>query len=153
MSFFAGIDHSLLVRWRRNLLDPSTSPTDKRKHNHAGPKTMFINIETLLLNYVDDKRAGGYALSSQALITRAGQLDPHFAALSFDLQRSWIYRFMKRNNLSIRVKTHSGTYIEEAEMDATILDFVKSVRSTIDTLGFAKETVFNMDQTAVFCKL
>ena len=57
---------------------------------------------------------------------------------------------MKRNNLSSRTKTHSGTFIDELEMSDTILDFAGTVRNMLQEYSILPEHAFNMDQTAVF---
>lgn len=51
---------------------------------------------------------------------------------SFDHRYRWTYDMMKRNNLSIRRKTHNANHYFEEEMGSIHLDYVKHVGDLIE---------------------
>jgi hypothetical protein len=120
---------------------------------HPGPSLKRPDLEAYLLLRWNMLRDEGKAVTVRLLLFEMVRfnIQNEDASPSPDSMRSIIRRFMERYNLTYRARTHLGTFIDEAEMSQTILDYVAGFRTVVSEFGNIPEfAIFNMDQTAVY---
>ncbi|RHY13428.1 hypothetical protein DYB32_010928, partial [Aphanomyces invadans] len=110
------------------------------------------DIEQQLLQYCQDLRNEDEAVSTKMLILKAISLDPNFHSKSKTAITTWVYLFLRRNDLSIRRPTRVGRKLS-LTLAVAQRDFFSAVCErflpfgTLEGLNWAD--VVNMDETAV----
>ncbi len=150
------------MKWSKNqnLFDQTTgSPVPLvaehrwKKKFHPGPKLKRPELEEHWFSYWSRLREEGKAVTIALFVAEGTRFNnKHGLTGSSNLKsmRFTARRFMRRYNLTYRAKTHSGTYIDEAEMGETIADFVTGFRHLGTALGVPSCQIYNMDETAVY---
>jgi hypothetical protein len=146
--------------WRKKLnLDIEYGSDQKTLHTGRPVYTGETNdnVEHLIIEYVEDLRSSDQAVTVRMCRIKVLQLDPEFLLCGAnnkcspegqtDRVKDWIYRFLDRNDLSIRRTTHvaqKNCSVEKC-IDAVSLMNRKQVLFKIPP-----DLLINMDQTAVY---
>ena len=94
----------IIREWRKQ--EEELKKTKNRKHGLRYKEAKFPQLEEIMKTWVDDHRNNGYSVSTKMIMEEAKRLaaERNIPANEFTGSSSWCYHFMKRNNLSMRVK-------------------------------------------------
>lgn len=108
--------------------------------------TIYSEYEDALLAYIYGRRDQRAIVTVRSIIWKLNEICPGAAGKTENSKRLWVYRFMKRRNLSLRRVTRA-VHHADSELDRRRQSFFQAV----EAVYFANpRTVFvNMDQTAV----
>ena len=81
---------------------------DRYKIEPGGRHASTEDIEEKLLYWIQEMRKLGIAINTANIIIKAIELFPDFKNKNYHSLLNWCYRFLKRNNYSIRQSTHVG---------------------------------------------
>jgi transposase-like protein len=93
-----GIGETCLKRWTNEHHDPS----EKKKR---GRKVKHPDIEEKILQFLKDKRIEEKVVTSKLLVKKARTFAKESNVSDINFSWGWLYKFMKRNHLSLRAPT------------------------------------------------
>ncbi len=144
------IDRKILAKWVKesNTLSNIELCSSTRKIHH-GPSLKYETQEKEVLEWVIQQRNLNLPVSNKNMASFI--MKNHPGAFSrFSDCLNWTYDMMKRNNLSIRRKTHDAKSMNEEELGSIHLDYVTHIRHIMDTHGLQYSNVINMDETGCY---
>ena len=112
------------------------------------------DIENELLNWIQKMRKLGISINTANIIIKAIELFPAFKGKNYKTLLNWSYRFLKRNNYSIRRATHLGQELKKNVKEEFIkfLNIIYSIRRTYH-INESYECIINMDETPVWFEM
>ena len=108
-----------------------------------------LNLDIKLLEIVEINRKLGNPIS---LVIEQLKLEPKLAEITYHGQYESIQRFMKRNNISLRVPGHIGQLLP-SNIQKTIKDYTIDLRNIINNGGYAESVIINLDETPLFLNM
>ena len=141
--------HSLqlvqLAKWKRGI-SKALEASKRKKSLHTGPKSRFHVIEGQLLSFIRGQRQQRAVVNVNSIIRKMHELAPESANMTMNAKRCWTYRFLSRNDLSIRRVTRC-VHLTDEVLQQRKESFLREV---ISRLARNPTTIFlNMDQTAI----
>ena len=107
-------------------------------HSHHPLSEERINLDIKLLEFVEINRKLGNHISIHSLVIEQFKLEPKLADITYHGQYESIQRFMKRNNLSLRVPGHIGQLLS-FNIQKTIKDYIFDLRNIINFSAFCSK--------------
>lgn len=150
-----GVQGNQVQRWVANLLrlEAMAQRAPRALTVHAGRESVDVALEAACLQYVRDLRSQDIVVSTNMIIIKTKALDLDFCGGSQSTLRWWVYRFLRRSNLSARRATKVGQKLS-GHLESVKEDYVTSVCERFDVDGTLHGTdvgtFVNMDETAVF---
>ncbi len=120
-----------------------------KKTDHVGKAPKHEDIEDGVLKWFVHQRNAGHMINSYSVIHHAISLKPIFGELKLANQLAWCGRWMRRNNLTIRKKTHVAQHLPQNLTDSLLL-FQSEVITTRKQYTYPIGLIGNMDQTPVY---
>jgi len=147
------LDHRLVQKWRAehtNLSEKVESGMAKKRKIGCGRQPMYTELESLVSEWVADRRAKTLVVTRAQIQEYALAVLPQFdiSPEQFKASQHWVDNFLERNDLSLRRST-TLFRLEDAEIVKRALAYKKFV----DDIDFSKYSLCNMiamDETAVF---
>ncbi|XP_055332094.1 jerky protein homolog-like [Paramacrobiotus metropolitanus] len=139
------IPNACLSRW----ISKEASDVKRRKR---GPEkhAQYPELESRLRQWVDDERQKGYPVTRNDLQIQALDIAKELALGDFKASRSWIAKFMSRENLSSRAVTHTSRKEEFSEKDIEDQErFFNELVEIVDIQESPPKDILNFDQTNV----
>ena len=135
----------IIREWRKQ--EEELKKTKNRKHGLRYKEAKFPQLEEIMKTWVDDHRNNGYSVSTKMIMEEAKRLaaERNIPANEFTGSSSWCYRFMKRNNLSMRVKTRIAQKLP-AEYKDKVLEFHKYMINARKEINYEMGQIGNMDE-------
>ena len=154
-TYYLNIQPSQIRRWRKriHLIREAHEHTKGKKTVHMANGTPHEALENNVYVWILKLRQKNVAISTKFIIAKALSLDPTFKNRNEIVLRRWVYRFLRRYNLSIRRSTHVGQRSEHV-LDTRGAEYVKQLNEkfragNIYSRAYREEMV-NMDQTAIY---
>ncbi|XP_016521766.1 uncharacterized protein LOC107834617 [Poecilia formosa] len=147
------LDHRLVQKWRAeytNLSEKVESGMAKKRKIGCGRQPMYTELESLVSEWVADRRAKTLVVTRAEIQEYALAVLPQFdiSPEQFKASQHWVDNFLERNDLSLRRST-TLFRLEDAEIVKRALAYKKFV----DDIDFSKYSLCNMiamDEIAVF---
>ena len=113
------------------------------------PETAEIELE--LCQYVDTVRELGISITTNEIIIKAIELMPTLNNKSYSTLCKWCYKFLRRNNLTLRGMTHIGQSPKKEAFDQ-LMDFSKAIINIRKELQIIENLncIGNVDETPKF---
>lgn len=145
-----GVNATTLLGWRRNRAKLFAEPNARRKRRcrGGGRRADTASAEQNIVLYVKDMHRTGKPPSRSAILAYCSWRFKSFKTKSYNAKHKWISRFIARNQLSDRVKQHSGSYLA-SDLQTVKREFSSKVRRFIEEGDYKPNDVWNMDQTGV----
>ena len=143
-----GVDESLVRRWRlrENVLKKQKTTA---KAAGRGQRCRWPRLEKNMASWITAQRDAGTALSTVAIRLKASVMAKEMGHDDFMSSPSWCFRFMKRNNLFIRVRTTFGKKLPD-DWEEKVQDFKSFIHGIIIEHNFPPSKVENMDEVPMF---
>ena len=147
------VGHSNVVRWQKEEVSRIRNPVKRSHKCGQGRKLTYSKeLEDKLVAWILEKRETDcVAISTQVIRCKALALITPVKP-SFKASDGWVRKFMKRNNLVLRAKTHISQALPK-DLEEKISAFRRQVTSIFENGDFPLEFVCNMDETPVFLDL
>ena len=144
------VSHSNVIRWKKEEVSRIKNPGKRSHRRGQGRKISYPkDLEDKLVAWILEKRETDcVAISTQVIRCKALSLirsvRPNFKASD-----GWVRKFMKRNDLVLRAKTHISQTLPK-DLEHKIAAFRREVASIFENSDFPLDYVCNMDETPVF---
>ena len=155
-----GIDRRMVVRWviKRKEIQAQTTQkkgNDKKRLPGGGRKPLSSELESLVLEWVLDRRLQGLRVSRTLIRKKAAILFKEIEDTSeseFPASKGWCEKFMRRNGLSLRRKT-SVCQKDPDMVIAKLVAYVLRIRRLRLQHNYALNNIYAMDETPVWCDM
>ena len=150
-----GVSEWTIRYWKNEIEDLKKASKKKLKitlHSGHPLSEERINLDIKLLEFVEINRKLGNPISIHSLVIEQLKLEPKLADITYHGQYESIQRFMKRNNLSLRVPGHIGQLLP-FNIQKTISDYIIDLRRIINNGGYSESMIVNMDETPLFLNM
>jgi hypothetical protein len=147
-----GLQASQLKAWMRCLpaLERKAEEGSGRvKTIHSGRPSSLNAHKDTLLQWFYEIRQGGMPVTMRLIVLRVSQLSAGFRRKGQQTKYSVVRRFLRANNIVIRVATHEAQKPPKEAMDAAKA-FVHSLVPTLRAPNRQLSFILNMDQTPVY---
>jgi hypothetical protein len=142
------VDQSLISRWRKQEGAWGFVKRPDMLHVASGPRSVLLNIERELLDFVETWRSKGLPVNRITLMRKARALLPELEGKSEHALKMSISRFMKKNRLVHRMATHKAQR-HPSEVEGEALDYLTHIRPILLDVNRDPNYIYNMDQTPV----
>jgi hypothetical protein len=144
---------SRYIRNRAAIMQHAKS-TPGNMTTHSGRSCVKQDVETAVLQYFNELRTEDIAVSTRMLVLFALSVDPNFHGGDFKrLEKSWVYQFLQRHNLSIRKPTRESQK-QNRHLTEIAEDFADGVSERFLPFGTLADVPLdyfvNMDETPVY---
>ena len=147
---FLQISPSVISRWAQKKDTIQASDAKKlRKSSCAGKNGLLKNVESELLEFIDEWRQKGFDVNRFTLLRKAGTLRPEILNKTEGAAKICLSCFLAKNNLTHRVATHMAQQ-DPREVEAEALEFLEYIRPRLDDGSRDANFIINMDQTPVY---
>ena len=145
------VQPSQIRRWRRNIQEITqlAEQNPKRLNVHKGRKILAPDLEEEVYTWIIAQRNAELAVSTLNIIDKAMTIDANFRNGNRVRLMGWVYDFMKRRRLSVRVRTRKSQ-ITNAAMQSVKQDYNRRVMTSFNTRIRDPHYLINMDETAVY---
>ena len=135
----------MVREWRRQEegLKQIKGTMHGRRSSKKVPK--WPELEEELKNWVREQRNVGFSVSTKMIMEQGKKIAVEKNLGDFKGGATWCYRFMKRQGLSMRVRTHLAQKMPN-EYEAKILQFQRYVIQTRKEKGYELGQMGNMDE-------
>ena len=142
------------IRYWRGQIDKLRKASKTKITIHKGPPISDDTLKTdlKLLEFYEINRKLKNPISTYSLKIELLKIRPDLIQLSPHGQLEYIYRFMQRNNLSLRVPGHIGRLLPK-DTKQTIIDYIIDLRKTIKEGGYGEYNIINMDETPLYLNM
>ncbi len=118
-----------------------------QKPVHPGRPSLGKDLEGDLCSWIDDKRSLDLDVTPEQVAFEVLKMQPEFFNEAFLKVRRWVYRFLVRNDYSMRDKTH----IAQRSMDVEgCMDCVVSFNERNRMYRIGDACIINMDETPLY---
>ena len=139
-----GVNEANVRLWRKNkdrlMKMPRTKQADR------GLKAQFPEIESHLLEWVTDRRRQGIAVSTMEARLQAHIIAQKLCVTNFGGSVKWVYAFMRRNNLSVRRRTHISQKLPE-DNEEKLMQFQRYIIRARNDVDYELSQIGKADQT------
>jgi len=129
--------------WRKAEATLQTLPP--RKRARRGQTAKWPILEENLASWIRAQRDDGRAVSTVAIRLKSRQMAVDMQLNDFKGGPSWIFKFMKRQNLSVRARTTVGQKLPD-DWEQKTMNFREFVEKEIRTNQILLDDVVNMDE-------
>lgn len=142
-------------KWRKQeaALREKLQKNPKALTLHSGPTVQNPNVEQVVYDWIMAQRESEVAVSTTNIIAKACSLDPMFKDGCQKKLRHWVYPFLNRWKLSIRISTRVGQKLS-GHLISVRQDFVGQLMQKFTTTGsyscVQPKMFVNMDESAVY---
>ncbi|KAJ0411414.1 hypothetical protein ATCC90586_007074 [Pythium insidiosum] len=144
-----GIDRKTVRQWVVKEKEVAETAPRGYRAVGAGRKLLTEELEFLLYWQINEERGERRRVTRNLIELWAKELAQELGIEDFTAFNGWVDGFLSRHNLVMRKATNK-TNLDEAQIVQRAVDFVRHVRKLIDDHGVTEDTIFNMDETAVF---
>ena len=109
----------------------------------------YDDLEEKLTEWVLDLRNNGLMVTRTNIRHRALQIEKERGQSDFKASAGWCTRYMRRNNLVLRQKTHIAQKLPK-DVDCKVDSFLKYVIDLRTAYDFSLGDIGNMDKTPMF---
>lgn len=118
--------------WRKQKAKLSVTTRDRR--SFRGKKAMYPDVETQLVEFVQEKRSGAFSVTTEMIQIQARRIAErlNIDTTQFRASLGWCIRFLRRHGLSIRRRTTLAQRLPD-EYENKIIEFhqyILQVRGT-----------------------
>lgn len=138
-----GVDERCVRRWRAEKSILKEMPKSKRARRSG--VVVWPNLENNLAKWVKEQREKGMPISTVQIRLQARILASNMGFTNFKGGSNWCFRFMSRNNLSVRTRTTVGQELPP-DWENKKADFLKYVAEKIEENNFSTAQIINMDE-------
>lgn len=123
----------------------SLEEMNPRKPARRGHKPKWPELENNLAQWVKAQCENNCAVSTVAIKLKSTSMARKMKLHNFIGGVNWVYKFMRRNNLSLRTRTTVGQHLPE-NWEEKVTNFQRFVRDDIANQNISEAQVFNMDE-------
>ncbi len=147
------VSHSNVIRWKKERVTALKNPNKQHHRRGQGRKLSYPpELENKLVAWILEKRESECApISTRIVRCKASSLISPVNK-SFKASDGWVRRFMKRNNLVLRCRTHISQNLPK-DLEDKIKAFHAEVSAIFDNSDFPLQFICNMDETPVYLDL
>ena len=142
---------STIRKWRKNYpkIKQEAQKSPRKLTTHPGPKPQEQEVESQIYSWIICQLDAELAVSTTDIIDKALSINPLFKSGNHVTLTGWVYRFMVRNNLSVRTRTRVSQ-ITDAAMQSVRHDFCHRLMTSYKARINDPHLLINMDETAVY---
>lgn len=130
--------------WRKD--ETELESMNPRKRARRGGKARWPHLEANLVKWILAQRENNRAVSTVAIKAKARLLASEMKLDDFKGgSYNWVYKFMRRNNLSMRARTTVGQRLPD-DWEKKLDDFREFVHKEISQHDLSPDDVINMDE-------
>ena len=147
-----GIDRKTLRYWisQKDELKKEENQTGYRLKG-CGRKPVTNDIENEVMFWINTCRRNGMAVSCAQIIAYAIKLTGKDFKETLNAYRCWVYRFLKRNNLSIRKASHLGQKVPNDMQNLTYKFLYEIIKARKDSEVYDNiSLIVNVDETPCY---
>uniref|UniRef100_K7GDI2 HTH CENPB-type domain-containing protein n=1 Tax=Pelodiscus sinensis TaxID=13735 RepID=K7GDI2_PELSI len=138
------VNEKSVREWRKE--EAELEKLHPRKRARRGQKAKWPKLEGNLLRWVLTQRESNHSVSTVAIQLKARVMAMEQKIYDFKGgSPNWVYKFMRRNNLSVRALTSAGQRLPN-EWEKKMHYFKIFVHKEIQQLGLKPNNIFNMDE-------
>ncbi len=148
------VDRKRIREWRANQSKLESGSGKRKRLDGAGRKPFDLDIEEVLLEWVQARRSNGFRVSRKMIRNKARSL--HEAkckemeiAPTFTASIGWVQKFMTRHGLCIRCKT-TESQKDPAKLIDKLIAYVLQARRLREKFSYNDSDIIAMDETAVW---
>lgn len=138
-----GVGEASVRDWKKAEEELKISKPQKRASR--GHSAKWPILEENLASWVRAQRDAGSAVSTVNIRMKAQTIATEMNIMNFKGNPSWIFKFMKRNQLSVRVRTTVGQKLPE-DWEEKISNFRDFVAKEINQQKLSYADIINMDE-------
>ena len=141
--------------WKSNIENLKKASKKKEKITlHKGKPLSKETIETdlHLLEFIKINRKYGIPITTFSVKIELLKFRPDLSKLTPNGLYEYIYRFMSRNNLSLRTPGHIGQLLP-TDTKNVIINYIMELRKTIKEGGYDEGNIINMDETPLYLNM
>ena len=145
-----GISESNVRLWRKKKYELEKMPKDKRANRHGD--TPFKLLESDLCAWISEIRSRGLTVSRMSIRAKAllmSQDKKYEIDQNFKASAGWCTRFMNRNGLTIRRRTHIAQKLPN-DVNDKVAGFHKFVIDMRKKQQYDLAQIGNMDETPMY---
>ena len=140
-----GCNESNVRAWRKKKTELEEMPRSKRAAR--GLTAKFPGLENQVLAWVKERRMAGIGVSTKDIRLKALQIAKEIGILgSFKASVGWTRRFMKRNYLSVRRRTHMAQKLPK-DFEEKVIQFQRFIIGKRRNNNYELSQIGNADQT------
>lgn len=117
----------------------------RSKKANRGHKARWPALETVLRQWIVEQRAEGHGLNTVQVRMKAQSIAQELGVEGFVGGPSWCYRFMKRNQLSMRTRTTMCQQLP-ADFNEKVENFQNFIESAVAKFNVLHDHIINMDK-------
>ena len=147
------VHHTNVIRWKKERVAKVKNP-GKRQHKKGQGRNLSYpkEIEEKLVCWILEKReADCVAITTQLIRCKALSLIRPITP-TFKASDGWVRKFMERNNLVLRCKTHVSQTLPK-DLEEKISSFRNEVASVFQDGDYPLDYICNMDETPIYLDL
>ena len=147
------VDRKSIRDWRTKKFElVQSSHKSTKKTLHKGKVTEIMKFDNELLSFISFQRNLDLPVTTSTLIVKLVDLAHDKKSCTFNALQKWVYRFMKRSNLSFRRGTHIGQSLPDKH-NQLVMNFLKYNISELKQYNFELDCICNMDETPVYLNM
>ena len=139
------VSEKLVRDWRKQKSKLKKMP-QKRRADRPGGKPHWPELEAQLVSWIQENRNNGIGLCGSMVRLKAKLFAKEMDIDRFTGNPTWLYRFMRRNDLVLRQKTRLSQRLPE-EFEDKIIAFQRAIICTKKAKQYSLEQIGNMDET------
>jgi len=138
-----GVGETSVREWKK--AEEELKMLQPRKRARRGQSAKWPILEDNLASWVHAQRDAGRAVSTVNIRMKAKTMAVEMGIMNFLGNPSWIYKFMKRKQLSVRVRTTVGQRLPD-DWEEKMSSFRDFVANEITARNLSPDDVINMDE-------
>ena len=150
-----GVSEWTIRNWKSNI--DNLKKASKKKEKITLHKGSILSEETIetdikLLDFVNINRKLGIQITTLSLKLGLLKICPDILNISSHWQYEYLYRFLNRNNLSIRKPGHVGQLLP-LKVKEVITKYILDLRTIINEDGYSEYNIINKDETPLYLNM
>lgn len=137
------VDEKSIREWRKD--EDNLASLHPRKRARRGRVAKWPNLEANLKQWILTQRQTNRSVSTVAIKLKARLMAAEMHITDFKGGVNWVFKFMKRNGLSVRARTTVGQRLPD-EWETKLKDFKEFVKKEVDELRLNPDDIVNMDE-------
>ncbi len=147
------VSHSNVIRWKKERVTALKNPNKRHHRRGQGRKLSYPSeLENKLVAWIYEKRESECAPVSTRIVRCKASSLVSPVNKCFKASDGWVRKFMKRNNLVLRCRTHISQNLPQ-DLEDKIKTFHAEVSAIFDNSDFPLQFICNMDETPVYLDL